>query len=85
MSAPDTRLEKQKKRHRGPLVGIALALLVAGGLFVAYLGYTAQTDTPTAVDPVPATPLPAEGAPVTPLADPDSAPSVIDETPAPTE
>ena len=30
MSAPDTNIEKQKRRHFGPLWGIALVLAVAG-------------------------------------------------------
>ena len=29
MSAPDTNIDKQTKRHAGPLVGIALAVVVA--------------------------------------------------------
>jgi hypothetical protein len=28
MSAPDTDLEKQRKRHRGPIVGITLGLVL---------------------------------------------------------
>lgn len=34
MSAPETNVEKQKKRHRAPLVGIALAV-AAGVIFMA--------------------------------------------------
>ena len=37
MSAPDTNTETQKKRHRGPLIGIAAVVLVA------ILGYFAMT------------------------------------------
>jgi hypothetical protein len=36
MSAPDTNLEKQRKRHRGPIVGIVAALV-----FVAILALAA--------------------------------------------
>lgn len=36
MSAPDTNLEKQRKRHRGPIVGIT-----AGLVFVAILALAA--------------------------------------------
>ncbi len=46
MSAPDTDLKKQERRHRGPLWGIlAVLVLVAVGFF-AYLAYTADTETP---------------------------------------
>jgi NhaP-type Na+/H+ or K+/H+ antiporter len=37
MSAPNTNLEKQKRRHRGPLIGMALALVFVGALFLGYL------------------------------------------------
>ena len=39
MSAPDTNIDKQKKRHKGPLGGIALALIFAGILFVGYVAF----------------------------------------------
>ena len=38
MSAPQTDLERQKRRHRGPLIGIIAALIVAGLLFVVFFG-----------------------------------------------
>lgn len=85
MSASKTNLEKQKRRHVGPLVGITLALLVAGGLFFGYMAYTADTDEtppPEAQTTEPST-RPAVGAPATPLDDPDPAPSVIEPAPAP--
>ena len=41
MSASDTRIEKQARRHRGPIIGISLALVVALaqplGWFLGYL------------------------------------------------
>lgn len=37
MSASNTTLKKQKRRHKGPLIGIAIALGVAGILFLVYL------------------------------------------------
>ncbi|MGR3435169.1 MAG: hypothetical protein ACU0CO_09830 [Shimia sp.] len=37
MSAPDTNVEKQKRRHRGPLRGIAFAVAFAGVLLVLYM------------------------------------------------
>lgn len=39
MSAPNTNIEKQKGRHKGPLVGIAIALAFAAVLFIAFFGY----------------------------------------------
>lgn len=51
MSAPDTNLEKQKRRHKGPLGGIRLALLFAALLFVGFLIWTfAQGDEPEGAD-----------------------------------
>ena len=35
MTPPDTNLQKQKKRHRGPLIGIALVVIFGFGL-IAY-------------------------------------------------
>lgn len=37
MSAPNTNIEKQARRHRGALWGIALAVLTAVILFVGYM------------------------------------------------
>ncbi len=52
MSAPQTNLEKQKKRHRGPLAGIALGIVVVGVMFLVWLiwlsdnGQTPREATP---------------------------------------
>lgn len=52
MSAPDTNIETQKKRHRGPLSGIALGLTFAGLLFAGLLIWTAYAaDRATATSP----------------------------------
>lgn len=52
MSAPTTNIDKQRKWHRPALVGMALVVVLVGGLFVAYLG--AQTaDEPTAASALP--------------------------------
>ncbi|GFE63581.1 hypothetical protein [Litoreibacter roseus] len=40
MSAPDTNLETQKSRHRGPLGGMAIILTFAGILLLALLVWT---------------------------------------------
>ena len=42
MSPPDTTIEKQKRRHRGPLWGIGLAVVFAFGLFVWWITYVAE-------------------------------------------
>ncbi len=53
MSASDTNIAKQKKRHVGPLVGIAAALGFAAVLFFGFLLWTAYlADNPNAESPV---------------------------------
>jgi len=53
MSASTTQIEKQVKRHRGPLYGMALAVVWAAMLFGGFLGWTAyQADNQTAQSPV---------------------------------
>lgn len=42
MSSPETNIEQQTRRHRGPLAGIAIALACVGVLFVGYLFWTAD-------------------------------------------
>lgn len=88
MSASNTNLEKQKRRHRGPLVGIAVALGVALALFLGYMFFLADTETPEPTGQTPteeAVGIPAEGSPETQdaIADPDG--TVIEETPPPSE
>lgn len=52
MSASETNIDKQVKRHRGPLYGIAAVLAFAGILFAGFLIWTAyQGDNPTAESP----------------------------------
>ncbi|MGY6535180.1 MAG: hypothetical protein ACXIVG_07530 [Pararhodobacter sp.] len=89
MSAPDTNLQKQKRRHWGPLLGIATVLVLVAVLFFAYLGYSADTDTPeqqpAAGQVDPEVGQPAEGTPATPLTTPDGAPQVIEPDQAPAE
>lgn len=47
MSAPDTNLEKQKRRHKGPLGGMKLVLGLVALLFAAFLIWTvAASDGP---------------------------------------
>lgn len=42
MSAPQTNIERQKRRHKGPLIGMIAAVVLALGLFFAFTIYTAQ-------------------------------------------
>ncbi len=88
MSSPKTNLEKQKRRHWGPLVGIAVALTVAAVLLLWLMGYIADTDTPDpAPDPAieetePGAGIPGEGTPATPI-EPEAENSVVETPPAP--
>ncbi len=52
MSAPQTNLERQKRRHRGPLIGMIAVVAFALLLFFAFNVYTAeQGQTPEATAP----------------------------------
>jgi hypothetical protein len=82
MSAPRTNLEKQRKRHWGPLTGIVAMLVLVSVLITVYMVYLADTDTPeqapvTTQAPAIA-PLPAEGAASTPMS-PNPARQVVDQ------
>ena len=75
MSAPQTNIDKQKRRHRGPLVGMAVVVTFVGLLLFWWLGQEAsQNDvnpgaqalpegTPT--DVAPAGETPTDQAPAT--------------------
>ena len=39
MSAPKTNIEKQERRHAGPLIGIAACIAFAVIILVAYFGF----------------------------------------------
>ncbi|MCC5970587.1 MAG: hypothetical protein JJU15_11580 [Pararhodobacter sp.] len=88
MSASKTNLQKQKRRHAGPLIGISLALAVGTVLFLGFLAYNADTEDeaapPQAQTEEPSA-RPAVGAPATPMDDPDPAPSVVEPTPEPAD
>lgn len=49
MSAPKTNLEKQRRRHVGPLVGIALVVLF-GAVMSLFIFDTALDNEPTDTD-----------------------------------
>lgn len=67
MSAPKTNIEHQKRNHRGPLIGIALALVVVGIIFVVFLGDVSTPEDSLlgegAIDAAPATITPEPAAP----------------------
>ncbi|MEM7644364.1 MAG: hypothetical protein AAF366_17840 [Pseudomonadota bacterium] len=50
MTAPDTNLKKQKKRHAGPLIGFVAVVVFAGIILFAFL--TFQADPTTDGDPI---------------------------------
>jgi hypothetical protein len=51
MSAPKTNIEVQKKRHWGPLLGIAVVLIFAAIITAWFMGWLAVTgDEPRDVD-----------------------------------
>ncbi|PUB14927.1 hypothetical protein [Yoonia sediminilitoris] len=54
MSAPQTNVEKQAKRHRFPLLGMGGVVILAGLLFIALLTWTAY-NADDAQAPAPAT------------------------------
>ena len=85
MSAPRTNIKKQGRRHIGPLIGIALSILVAGGLLVGYMAYAVDTDETPAPEMQTDDPsvLPAPGTPATPMDDASPAPSVVAPAPTP--
>ena len=61
MSAPDTRLSRQKKRHRGPLIGIAVVVTLVLILFVWMVGREVDEVTPAGEPPAEAeAPAPAQ-------------------------
>ena len=42
MSAPDTNVEKQKRFHKGPLIGMAAAVVFALTLLILWLTYEVE-------------------------------------------
>jgi ABC-type transporter Mla subunit MlaD len=51
MAPPDTNLEKQKRRHAVPLIGMGLAVALVLIGFVVWLGYVAESaDEPVVVE-----------------------------------
>ncbi len=97
MSAPDTNTKKQTKRHKPSLVGISLAVIVAGLLLIWMLSRVLVTGEETSDQAAPAqlqddapaaqidgpTGLPAEGT-TTDLGT-DGPPSSVEIEPTPSE
>ena len=52
MSAPNTDLEKQEKRHAGPLIGITAGIILAIVLLVSYIFFIATPDEVSEPDQV---------------------------------
>ena len=48
MSAPSTNTEKQARRHKPALIGIAVAAILGGLFFLLNMGSTIETETPPA-------------------------------------
>jgi hypothetical protein len=46
MGAPDTNLERQKRRHRWPLIGIGVAVAFGVGMMLFWLFGTVSDATP---------------------------------------
>ena len=44
MSAPETNIEKQRKRHIGPIIGISAGLIFAAIIFFLFLGEQSDGD-----------------------------------------
>lgn len=55
MSAPDTNLERQTKRHKPALAAIAVAIAAAAVIFVAVTGWQGEALDETPVVSAPAT------------------------------
>lgn len=36
MSSPDTNIVKQTRRHRGPLIGMVICMIIVGTLFIVF-------------------------------------------------
>ncbi len=52
MSAPNTNVEKQSRRHAGPIIGMAAGLAFVAIILVGYFFWVASpsTEEPTTVD-----------------------------------
>lgn len=80
MSASDHSLDKQKRRHRGPLVGMAVVVVLVVIGFVWWLGHEVEGADPgtpaSATEPAPPSAIPpaTETVPARPDMPPATAP-----------
>lgn len=66
MSAPQTNLERQKRRHAGPIIGMVAVVIFALGLLFFYMTYLSANGQPGEISPnVPAAASTDTGSPVT--------------------
>ena len=74
MSAPQTNIEKQKRRHRGPLIGMALVTIFGVAMIFFWLmGESANSKKrdflqPAGEETTPAAPVPPQTSPEVPPA-----------------
>ncbi|MFN4171084.1 MAG: hypothetical protein ACK4GW_04965 [Pseudorhodobacter sp.] len=73
MSAPQTNIKRQQRRHRGPLIGITAGLTFVVLLALGYFWYSGSQDT--IQDAPPETSMPT----TEPMADPSAAPATAAE------
>ena len=52
MSAPNTNLDKQRRRHWGPLIGMAVVVIFGVVMIFFWLGEEAAQSDPAAPPPV---------------------------------
>ncbi len=50
MTSPDTNLERQKRRHVGPLLGITIGLIAAAVFMMVFMGSDDPAPTETVLD-----------------------------------
>lgn len=86
MSAPDTNVERQKRRHIVPLIGIGIAAVFGVVLIVYWIFEEVAASDPVTQDEVieaPATAIPPEVTAPAPSAEPGTQPTPLAPAPAP--
>lgn len=80
MSAPQTNIERQKRRHRGPIAGISAGLAIVLLLVLGYGWLGGSAENPSVAEPETAIPA------TEPMADPSAAPATdVEEQVAPAD
>lgn len=88
MSAPDTNVERQKRRHIVPLIGIGIAAVFGVVLIVYWIFEEVSAADPVTQDEVteaPATGIAPEVTQPAPSADPGTQPTPLAPAPTPQE